>query len=59
VQYLLTLGKRQGLTTPKLELRVAEILGRNVGLYDLTKQEAGVVLDDLTADDTAAVARRR
>ncbi|MCA9026794.1 MAG: hypothetical protein KDA86_16425 [Planctomycetaceae bacterium] len=59
VQYLLNLGKRQGLTTPQLEQRVADILGRNVGLYDLTKEEAGVVLDALTSDRPATTSSRR
>ena len=53
IQFLLTLGKREGLTTPQLEKRVADILGRQVGLYDLTKQEAGVVLDSLTAGSSS------
>lgn len=48
IQFLLNLGKREGLTTPQLENRVASILGRETGLYDLTKQEAGAVLDSLT-----------
>ena len=48
IQFLLNLGKREGLTTPQLEKRVAEILGRETGLYDLTKQEAGSVLDSFT-----------
>ncbi|MEX1028355.1 MAG: hypothetical protein WD049_10195, partial [Candidatus Paceibacterota bacterium] len=37
IQYLLTLGKRQGLTKPQLERRVVEIVDREVGLYDLSK----------------------
>ena len=48
IQFLLNLGKREGLTTPQLENRVAGILGRETGLYDLTKQEAGAVLDSFT-----------
>ena len=48
IQFLLSLGKREGLTTPQLENRVAEILGHETGLYDLTKQEAGAVLDSFT-----------
>jgi hypothetical protein len=48
IQYMLNLGKREGLTTPQLENRVAEILGHETGLYDLTKQEAGAVLDSFT-----------
>lgn len=48
IQFLLNLAKREGLTTPQLENRVAEILGHETGLYDLTKQEAGAVLDSFT-----------
>jgi len=59
IQYLLTLGKRQGLTTPQLEQRVAQIVGREVGLYDLTKEEAGIVLDQLTAQSNANSSQRR
>ena len=45
VQYLLNLGKRQGLTQQQLEGRIESILGRRVGVYDLTKREAGGVID--------------
>jgi hypothetical protein len=48
VQYLLTLGKRQGLTKVQLEAQVAQIIGRKIDLYELTKRDAGVVLDQLT-----------
>ena len=48
VQYLLNLGKRQGLTTPQLEGRITELLGNKVGLYDLTKRQAGEVIDALS-----------
>lgn len=58
VQFLLNLGKRHGLSTPKLEDRIAEILGRRIGLYELSKREAGVVLDSFTADSKPATASR-
>lgn len=48
VQFLLTMGKRFKLTTPQLEGRIGEIIGRRCGVYDLTKKEAGLVLDQLT-----------
>jgi hypothetical protein len=48
VQFLLTMGKRFKLSTPQLETRVAEIIGRRCGIYDLTKKEAGLVLDHFT-----------
>lgn len=40
VQFLLTMGKRFKLSTPQLEGKVAEIIGRRCGVYDLTKKEA-------------------
>ena len=60
VQFLLSLGKRLGMTPPQLGKRIAGILGREIGLYDLSKQEAGIVLDRLTADfPTGTPSRRR
>ena len=52
VQYLLNLGKRQGLTPPQLEVRIESILGKKVGVYDLTKREAGSVIDTLSQNGT-------
>lgn len=57
INYLLNIGKRQQLTTVQLEQKVAEILGRSVGLYDLTKQAAGVVIDALSNGSTNGRAR--
>ena len=48
IQYLLSIGKRQKLSTSQVEKKIAEILGRSVGVYDLTKQAAGIVIDALT-----------
>jgi hypothetical protein len=48
VQFLLTMGKRLKLSTPQLDKRVADIIGRPCGVYKLTKKEAGLVLDTLT-----------
>jgi hypothetical protein len=58
IQFLLNLSKRHGLSTPKLEDRIAEILGRRIGLYELSKRDAGVVLDSFTADSKAATTSR-
>jgi hypothetical protein len=60
VQYLLSIGKRQRLSTAQLEKRVEDILGRPVGIYDLSKQAAGLVIDALTnnAAGNGAGARR-
>ena len=48
VQFILNIGRRHRLTTPQLEHKVAQIIGRKCGLYDITKKEAGLVLDELT-----------
>src|ERR1700687_1336078 len=48
VQFLLTMGKRFKLSTPQLEGRITEIIGRRCGVYDLTKKEAGLILDQFT-----------
>lgn len=58
IQFLSNLAKRHGLITPKLEDRIAEILGRRIGLYELSKRDAGVVLDSFTADSKPATANR-
>ncbi len=57
IQFLLSLGKRQGLGKPALENRIEEILGQRVGVYDLTKRDAGTVLDTLTAEGQTAAGR--
>lgn len=49
IQFLLSIGKRMNLSTVALEKEVAQILGRTVGLYDLTKRDAAAVLDQMTA----------
>jgi hypothetical protein len=48
VQFVLNLAKRQDLSSEDLEARIAAVLGRSVGLYDLSKREAGQVIDSLT-----------
>jgi hypothetical protein len=48
VQFILTMGKRFKLSTPQLENRIGQIIGRKCGVYDLTKREAGLVLDQFT-----------
>ena len=47
IQFLLTLGKREGLTKPQLEQRAKSIIGRDTDLYDMTRREAGSVIDQL------------
>ena len=48
IQFLLTLAKRIKLSKPKLEKRIEQILGESIDVYDLTKRDAGIVLDRLT-----------
>ena len=48
IQYLLSIGKRQKLSTVQLEKKIAEIIGRPVGVYDLSKMAAGIVIEALT-----------
>lgn len=50
IQYLLTLGKRQRLTKTQLERRIESILGSPAEVYDLNKQQAGVVIESLMGD---------
>jgi len=54
VQYLLNLGKRHGLTPLQLEGRIESILGKRMGVYDLTKKEAGDVIDALSQNGAPA-----
>lgn len=54
VQYLLNLGKRQGLTQQQLQGRIEGTLGRRVEVYDLTKREAGGVIDAMNQNGTSA-----
>ena len=49
VQYLLSIGKRMRLSTAALEKEIEQIVGRQIGLYDISKKDAAVVIDQLTA----------
>ena len=49
IQFLLNLGKQKRMSKRQLEGRVAEILGCECDIYQLSKRDAGVVLDALTA----------
>ena len=59
VQYLLNIGKRQGLTTPQLENRIKDIIGQRCGVYDLSKRDAGLVLDTLTENGNGNGSRQQ
>lgn len=56
LQYLLSIGKRLQLSTAALETAFEQILGEQVGLHDLTKKQAGIVIDALIA--AAGIVRR-
>ena len=47
IKFLLGIAKRRRLSTVQLEAEVAEILGKAVGVYQLTKHEAGAVIHAL------------
>jgi hypothetical protein len=49
IQFLLNLGKQKRMSKRQIEGRVAEILGYECDIYQLTKRDACVVLDSLTA----------
>jgi hypothetical protein len=49
VQFVISLGKRLKLSTTALEKEIADVVGRNVGLYELTKREAAQVIDQLNS----------
>ena len=58
VQYLQTLAKRQKLFGAKLEGYIEEVIGRKCGPYDLTKKEAGAVIDALNPEGAGNNSRR-
>ena len=58
IQFLLTLGKQKGMSKPQLQNRIAGILGRECDVYDLSKSDAGTILDTLTADNGNRSQRR-
>jgi hypothetical protein len=47
-QYLLSIAKRQRLSTQALEAKIEQLIGRRCGVYQLSKREAGTVIDALT-----------
>lgn len=59
VQFLQTLAKRQKLFGPKLDGFIEEVLGRRCSPYDLTKKEAGAVIDALNPEEAGDNRSRR
>lgn len=52
IQFLLSIGKRQGLSTADLERKIADLLNKEVGIYHLTKRDAAKVIDALNGSPT-------
>lgn len=59
IQYLLNLGKRHGLTPQQLEGRLLEIIGRSTTVYELTKREAGQMIESLAENTNSNSGRGR
>ena len=47
VQFLLSLGKRHGLTKVQLEEKIEDMLGKRLTIYQISKKEAARIIDDL------------
>jgi hypothetical protein len=58
VQYLQTLAKRNKLFGPRLETFIEEVVGHRCSAYDLSKPEAGRVIDQLAGDEAGSQSRR-
>ncbi len=59
IQFLQTLAKRQKLFGTKLEGFIQEIIGRGCSPYDLTKKEAGAVINALNPEEAGENGSRR
>jgi hypothetical protein len=59
VQFLQTLAKRQKLFGAKLEGFIEEIVGHRSSPYELTKKEAGTVIDALNSETAEQNGSRR
>ena len=58
IQFLQTLSKRQKLFGPKLEAYIEESIGRRCTPYDLTKKEAGILIEALNPEEAGGNRRR-
>jgi hypothetical protein len=59
VQFLITLSKRRKLFGDKLEGFIQEVTGRRCSPYDLSKKEAGQVIDQLSGEESESNRPRR
>lgn len=48
VKYIFSLAKRQRLSTAQIETEIEQVVGRRARVNDLTKREAGRVIDSLS-----------
>ena len=53
INYIFNLAKRQGLSKQQLEGTIQEVLGQMVAVNQLTKREAGRVIETLANNSTA------
>ena len=58
IQFLQTLAKRQKLFGPKLEAFIEETIGRRCTPYDLSKKEAGTIIEALNPEEAGDNRRR-
>jgi hypothetical protein len=58
IQFLQTLAKRQKLFGPKLDAYIEEIIGRRCTPYDLSKKEAGTLIEALNPEEAGDNRRR-
>lgn len=58
-QYVLTLGKRQSLSSAQVEDKIEQLLRRRCSVYDLTKREAGQLIDALSPSNNGRSYARR
>lgn len=59
INFLLSLGKNNRLSTLQLEQRIEELLGQQIGIYDLSKRDAAKVIDSLANNGEGVTAARR
>lgn len=58
-QYVLTLGRRQRLSNAQMEDKIEQTLRRRCSVYDLTKREAGQLIDALSPQTNGRPTARR
>lgn len=59
VKFVFNLAKRQRLSNNELESQIERVTGRRVRVYDLTKREAGKLIDALNREGNGVAADQR